>query len=133
MARKTPVDKLAEDIGKILNEYQDDVKGNLSEIVTQTARKGAQAMRRASKQATETHTGDYYKGWTSQVYKERLGTSAVIYNKHPGLPHLLDTATLPATARGEYSNRRRGVSISRPSPMRSHRPLSRRCRASYDL
>ena len=90
MARKTAIDKLAEDIEKILNEYQDDVKGHISEIVTQTARNGAQAMRRASKQATETHTGDYYKGWTSQVYKERLGTSAVIYNNHPGLPHLLE-------------------------------------------
>ena len=90
MARKTAIDKLAADIGKILEEYQDDVKGNLSEIVTKTAKKGAQAVRRASKQATETHTGEYYKGWTSQVYKERMGTSAVIYNKRPGLPHLLE-------------------------------------------
>ena len=90
MARKTAIDKLTEDIEKILNEYQDDVKGNLSEIVTQTAKKGAQAMRRASKQATETHTGDYAKGWTSQVYKGRLSTEAVIFNDHPGLPHLLE-------------------------------------------
>jgi len=90
MARKTVIDKLAEDIGKILDEYQDDIKGNVAEIVTQSAKKGAQALRRASKQATTTHTGDYAKGWTSQVYKERLGTSAVIYNNHPGLPHLLE-------------------------------------------
>lgn len=90
MARKTAIDQLAADIGKILEEYQDDVKGNVAEIVTQTAKKGAQAMRRASKQATKEHTGDYSKGWTSQVNKERLGTSAVIYNNHPGLPHLLE-------------------------------------------
>ena len=90
MARKTAIDKLAEDIGKILDEYQDDVKGNLTEIVTESAKKGAQALRRASRQVTTTHTGDYAKGWTSQVYKERLGTSAVIFNNHPGLPHLLE-------------------------------------------
>lgn len=90
MARKTAIDKLADELGKILDDYQDDVKGNLTEIVTESAKKGAQAMRRASKQATKTHTGDYSKGWTSQVYKERLGTSAVIFNNHPALPHLLE-------------------------------------------
>ena len=111
MARKTAIDKLAEDIGKILNEYQDDVKGNLSEIVTQTARKGAQAMRRASKQVTETHTGDYYKGWTSLVDQGRLFTTAVIYNNHPGLPHLL-----------EYGHvTRNGTDrVFRPTPGREH-------------
>lgn len=90
MARKTPIDKLAEDMRKMLEEYQDDVKGSMSEIVVQTAKKGAQAMRRASKQATKTHTGEYAKGWTSQVNQGRLFTTAVIYNNHPGLPHLLE-------------------------------------------
>lgn len=90
MARKTAIEQLAKDLGKILTEYEDEVKGNVTEIITQTAKKGAQALRGASKQATKTHTGDYAKGWTSQVYKERLGTSAVIYNNHPGLPHLLE-------------------------------------------
>lgn len=90
MARRTPIEQLSKDIGKILAEYEDDVKGNVAEIVTQSAKKGAQALRRASKQATETHTGDYYKGWTSQVNKGRLSTEAVIFNNHPGLPHLLE-------------------------------------------
>lgn len=90
MARKTAIDKLAEDIGKILDEYQDDIKGNVTEIVTESAKKGAQALRRASKQATKAHTGNYAEGWTSQVYKGRLSTEAVIYNNHPALPHLLE-------------------------------------------
>lgn len=90
MARKTAIDKLAEDMRKILEEYQYDVKGNMTEIVTQTAKKGAQAMRRASKQATKSHTGDYAKGWTSQVNQGRLYTTAVIFNNHPALPHLLE-------------------------------------------
>lgn len=111
MARKTAIDKLAEDIGQILEDYQDDVKGNLSEIVTQTAKKGAQAMRRASMQATETHTGEYSKGWTSLVDQGRLFTTAVIYNNHPGLPHLL-----------EYGHvTRNGTDrVFRPTPGREH-------------
>lgn len=90
MARKTAIDKLAEDMRKILDEYQDDVKGNMSEIVAQSAKKGAQAMRKASKQATKSRTGDYAKGWTSQVNQGRLFTTAVIFNNHPALPHLLE-------------------------------------------
>lgn len=90
MARKTAIEQFAKDLGKILTEYEDDVKGNMTEIITQSAKKGAQALRRASKQATETHTGDYYKGWTSQVNKGRLSTTAVIFNNHPALPHLLE-------------------------------------------
>lgn len=90
MANRTPVDKLADAISGILDQYEGEVRDNLGEITTQIGKKGVQALRRASKDALKTDTGKYVRGWKTQVEKGRLGTTVIIYNEHPGLPHLLE-------------------------------------------
>ena len=90
MANRTPVDKLADAISGILDQYEGEVRDNLGEITTQIGKKGVQALRRASKDALKIGSGKYARGWKTQVEKGRLGTTVIIYNEHPGLPHLLE-------------------------------------------
>ena len=86
---KTTLDTLADDIGKILEEYQDDVKQNLDQITKQIAQKGQQALKNESKSKFK---GDrYWKGWKVDLQVGRLDTKATIYNASlPGLPPLLE-------------------------------------------
>ena len=90
MARKTPLSQLNDAISNILSEYGENIEGNVSEIVEQMGKKGAQALKKESRQQFPKGSGEYAKGWKSQVNRERLSTTAVIYNDHPGLPHLLE-------------------------------------------
>ena len=89
MGRKIPVDKLTQEVDKILSEYGGDVQGNLNTIVGQMSKKGAQTLRKQSKN-TFGGTGKYAKGWTSTVETGRVSAQGTIYNKTPGLPHLLE-------------------------------------------
>ena len=89
MGRKIPVDKLTQEVNKILSEYGGDVQGNLNTIVGQMSKKGAQTLRQQSKN-TFGGTGKYAKGWTSTVETGRVSAQGTIYNKTPGLPHLLE-------------------------------------------
>lgn len=89
MGRKIPVDMLTQEVDKILSEYGGDVQGNLNTIVGQMSKKGAQTLRQQSKN-TFGGTGKYAKGWTSTVETGRVSAQGTIYNKTPGLPHLLE-------------------------------------------
>lgn len=90
MGKKVTVDNLASEVQKILDEYGEEVAQNLDEITRRVGQKGAQALRNDSKAAFPKGTGKYAKGWTYQVEKSRLKTSVIIYNRTPGLPHLLE-------------------------------------------
>ena len=90
MGRKVPVDRLTEEVEKILNDYGENVQQNLGEIVKQMSKKGAQTLRSQSK-STFNGTGKYAKGWTSRAETDRMSAQGTIYNKDvPGLPHLLE-------------------------------------------
>lgn len=89
MAKRTPIDKLAISVEKILEEYGEDVASNTIEIVESAAKAGVKALKANSK-ATFGGTGAYASGWTSKVEKDRLKATAILYNKKPGLPHLLE-------------------------------------------
>lgn len=89
MAKKSNADRFSADMQKILAEYKDDVKENLDAITKVVAKKGAQAVRRSSQGAVG-GSGKYARGWKSEVEIGRLTTEATIYNKTPGLPHLLE-------------------------------------------
>lgn len=88
MAKKTPVDKLAEAVEKALQEYAEDVTQSTKELVRNVAKKGAQSVKQSS--AGTYGSGQYSRGWTSTVEETRLGATGIIYNKTPGLPHLLE-------------------------------------------
>ena len=81
------IDTLAKDVQKILKKYGNDVSENLTEITKAVTRKGAAALR---SQSASVVGGRYPGGWTSQVEVSRLGAEGVIYNRRPGLPHLLE-------------------------------------------
>lgn len=88
MAKKTPVDNLAEAVQKALQKYAEDTTVTTKELVRTITKKGAQSVKQSS--AGAYGSGRYSKGWTSTVEETRLGATGVIYNKTPGLPHLLE-------------------------------------------
>lgn len=90
MAKRVPIDRLADEVEKILTEYGDNVQENLGDIVKQMSKKGAQTLRSQSRGAFG-GTGKYAKGWTSTAQTGRLSAQGTIYNQSlPGLPHLLE-------------------------------------------
>lgn len=86
---KVTVDNLASTIQDILDEYGDEVEEKMDEIVQRVSKAGVQALKSSSR-ANFGGTGKYASGWTSQVEKTRYGTTVTIYNRYPGLPHLLE-------------------------------------------
>ena len=89
MAKRIPIDRLTAEVEKILDEYGDNVRENLGDIVKQMSKKVAATLRSQSK--TTFNGKDYAKGWTSQDETGRFSAQGTIYNKDlPGLPHLLE-------------------------------------------
>lgn len=86
---KTTIEKLQSDIQKILDEYGEDVNLLTEEVVKAVTKQGVKAVKNASK-GSFGGTGKYAAGWTSQVETGRFSAQGVIYNKTPGLPHLLE-------------------------------------------
>ena len=93
----------------MLTEYGDDVNGNMEKIVEAMGKKGKQALRKESRRALKTDTGEYAKGWQVKIDRERLKTTATIYNDHPALPHLLEYGH-------EVKNRKNGPVIGQAAP-----------------
>ncbi len=100
MARtqKTPLEELDKAIMKILTDYADEISENADEVTVKMGRKGAAALRQESA-ADFGGTGRYAKGWTVQVDRHRLYTDVIIYNRTPGLPHLLEHGHLMRNGR----------------------------------
>ena len=90
MAGKTPLDKLNSAISDILNEYAEDIEGNIADITEQVGKLGAKALKQTSRKKFPKGTGEYAKGWKAQVNRERMRTTVTIYNEHYSLPHLLE-------------------------------------------
>lgn len=89
MAKKVTLDSFDAEIKKILDEYGDEVLSNLDEITKRIGQKGAQLLKNESS-SNFGGSGKYAKGWTYQVQQGRLYTTVTIYNRTPGLPHLLE-------------------------------------------
>lgn len=104
---KIQIGDLASEINKILENYGDEVSQNMSDITQQIGKKGAQTLRNESKNAFG-GTGDYAKGWTTKSVKNLLYTTVTIYNKTPGLPHLLEhghAVVAGGRVAGQYSGK----------------------------
>ena len=72
-----------------MDKYGDDVRANLDTIVKVYSKKGARALQAEAESAVG-GSGAYARGWTSQTETGRLSSQGVIYNRLPGLPHLLE-------------------------------------------
>ena len=86
--RKITADNLGEAIAEILEEYGDEVQKDMDDVVKDVGKAGVKAIKSAS--GVFGGTGKYRKGWTSQTDSERYGSTVTIYNRTPGLPHLLE-------------------------------------------
>jgi len=90
MAKRVPIDQLTQAVDKILQEYGDDVQGNINDIVKDITKQGAKTLKGESRN-TFGGTGKYASGWTSQAETGRVSAQGTIYNGSvPGLPHLLE-------------------------------------------
>lgn len=89
MAKKTPIERLQADVSAILEEYGEEVAEHLDEVTKDIGKKGAKALR-SSSSGSFGGSGKYARGWTYEVEEGRLGTTVTIYNRTPGLPHLLE-------------------------------------------
>lgn len=90
MAKKVPLDKLQSEIDKIMDEYKDQVTNGVLDAVEAVTKAGVKAVKAESRSKFKKRTGEYAKGWSSKTEKGRLSAQGVIYNKHYGLPHLLE-------------------------------------------
>lgn len=89
-SRRITPDQLSAAVDKILEKYGDDVKDNVSNIVKDITKKGAQTLKSESR-GTFGGTGKYASGWTTQMETGRVSAQGTIYNGDvPGLPHLLE-------------------------------------------
>lgn len=90
MAKKVPLERLGDEIMKILEEYQEDVNLTSQEAVKKEVKAGVKALKALSS-STFGGKGKYAKGWTSQFETGRVSAQGIIYNADvPGLPHLLE-------------------------------------------
>lgn len=102
---KVPAEQLAQAVDKILQKYGEDVQDNLSDVVKDMTKKGAQTLKSEARGAVG-GTGKYASGWTSQAETGRVSAQGTIYNSRlPGLPHLLEHG---------HANRGGGRTAGRP-------------------
>lgn len=80
-------DSLQSAISEILDEYQEDVREAVDASIVEVAKSGAKVLKTAG---TFGGSGKYKKSWASKIEKTRIDTTATLYNKMPGLPHLLE-------------------------------------------
>lgn len=75
---------LEDELGRILDEYMDDVEETANKVINQVAKEAAQKLKNTSPR----DTGKYAEGWTVKKGKK---LNAVVYNAtRPGLTHLLE-------------------------------------------
>ena len=92
---KITLDSFADEVGKILEKYSDEINEHVEEATKSIAQKGANLLKNESLSKFGTNRrlkkGRYGSGWTFKVEKSRVGVTGVVYNsKYPGLPHLLE-------------------------------------------
>lgn len=89
MSKKITINNLGSAIEDALSEYGDEVTADVKAVTKSMAQVGVRALKSESKSSFG-GTGRYAKGWTYATRTERLSAGTTIYNKLPGLPHLLE-------------------------------------------
>lgn len=103
MAKKVTLDNLGAAIKEVLEEYDGEVRQNLSQITKNVTQQGVKALRSESAATFDTTSKrkkKYANTWTSTVQTGRLSTQGTIYNTQPGLPHLLENGHVARNGTG---------------------------------
>lgn len=100
---KLTLDNFGKEMEKILEEYSDDVKGNLDAATKKVMTQGVKLLRSESKSkfgTTPTRDKKYAATWTSSFESGRLSAQGTIYNTQAGLPHLLENGHVTRNGTG---------------------------------
>jgi hypothetical protein len=89
MAKKTPIERFEAELQQILEEYGAEVSEGTAEAVKEITQKTAKAVR-GNARGSFGGKGAYAKAWTFEVEEGRLKNTGIVYNRMPGLPHLLE-------------------------------------------
>lgn len=95
-----PIDKMASEIAKAMNEWSQDIADATIKAVAETTAETVLELKRTSPRREGPNGGAYAKDWTrSALEKSRYGLVNVVHNKgHYRLTHLLEKGH--ANARG---------------------------------
>jgi len=91
---------MADDItrlAQILQEYVDDIEEDVDKLIDDVSDEGVLLLKATSPK----DRGKYAKGWKKKKKKYSRNTRSTLYNKTPGLPHLLEHPHV--TRNGGYS------------------------------
>ena len=77
----------ASEISEILSQYDEDVREVVDQSITEVAKDAQKTLRQSGDFGG---TGKYKKSWATKIEKKRIYTAATVYNKKPGLTHLLE-------------------------------------------
>lgn len=85
------VTDLKEEIKIVLKDYEEEVQESVEESVEKVAKDAVKELKKYKNFAPGSKRGQrYHKKWTHEIKKGRMYVEATIYNKMPGLPHLLE-------------------------------------------
>lgn len=89
MSESVNIGQMADAIMRQLNDYSDALSEDIREAVDKTASEAVKELKATSPK----NTGKYAKGWAKKKtddIKASAGAMCVVYNKRPGLAHLLE-------------------------------------------
>ena len=87
MARRVTLEQFGAAVEKIIDEYADSVYKTGIHSVEQATK---QAQREVKANSANIGHGGYSGGWQTQVDKSEIAATGYVYNRRPGLPHLLE-------------------------------------------
>jgi hypothetical protein len=104
-------DDISKEIDKILSDYSDKAV----RVLEQAEKSAAQFTVRQLKATSPRKSGKYASGWTSK--KEGSGKSGgyTVYNRKPGLTHLLEKGHVVANQHGRTGRRTSGQKHIQPA------------------
>lgn len=79
--------KFASAISEILSDYDKDVREVVDKSITEVAKDAQKTLKQSG---DFRGSGKYKKSWAVKIEKKRIYTNATVYNKKPGLTHLLE-------------------------------------------